>query len=341
MKLKSFFLAFCMIAFRAVMAQGDIDQLIKGSLADANLLVKGYITPAFNTLGNGLNQGWYNTAKSHKTLGFDLTITASGISYPASDLTYAVSNSQLQKLACTAYPPSGPPYTSASSINAPTIFGSDVAPVYQVLDAQKQPTGQYITSAPGTNLGKDLSFIPVPMVQLGIGLPKGTDLKVRFFPSTKIGNNGNVNMLGFAIMHDIKQYIPRVKSLPFDLSILVGYTKLKVHAGLSDTNPDQQSDFSTSATTVQGLISKKFSVLTLYGGVGYNFISNNLGVSGRYYLDNTNTNYVDNPINLSNSQSGPRITGGLRLKFAIFTLHGDYTLQKYSAFTVGFGFNVR
>jgi hypothetical protein len=239
------------------------------------------------------------------------------------------------------YPYPGGPTT----IDAPTIFGSDVAPQYQPVTTTNGvtvPTGNPITSAPGTNLGKDFSFVPVPMVQLGIGLPKNTDLKLRYFPSTKIGSGGEASMFGFAILHDVKQYIPGVKALPFDLSFLFGYTNLKVHTNLDTQNPDRQADFKTTATTVQGLISKKFSVLTLYGGLGYNFVSSDLNVLGNYTFtsNGTNTNVKD-PINISNSQSGPRFTAGLRLKFAIFTLHGDYTFQNYSAFTAGFGFSVR
>ncbi len=336
MKLKSLLVGVCLaLTSISAMAQSDIDQLIKGSLADANFLVKGYVTPAFNTLGNGLNQGWYNTAKPHKTLGFDLTVTTSGVFIPNSDLSYRVDNSQLKNLANTPYP-------TTKAIDAPTIFGSDTAPVYQALDNNGAPIpNQTVTSAPGTNLGKDVGLIPVPMVQLGVGLPKGTDLKLRFFPDTKLGNNGHANMFGFAIMHDVKQYIPGVKSLPFDLSALFGYTSLKMSYDLDPTtNPSQKAEFGTSATTVQGLISKKFSVLTLYGGVGYNFVSSNLNVKGTFNLGSGNGSVTD-PVGISNSQSGPRITGGFRLKFAIFTLHADYTLQKYSAVTAGFGFNVR
>ncbi|MBK7650901.1 MAG: hypothetical protein IPJ20_09335 [Flammeovirgaceae bacterium] len=47
------------------------------------------------------------------------------------------------------------------------------------------------------------------------------------------------------------------------------------------------------------------------------------------------------PVNLDFSTSGPRITGGLRLKFAVFTLHGDYTLAKYNSLSAGFGIYVR
>lgn len=335
MKLKFALLGLSIFAIHSLKAQGDLDQLIKGSAHDANYLVNGYITPAFNIIGNGLNQGWYNTAQSHKTLGFDLTIMASGVSLPSSDLTYKVDDNQMTNL--RNYPYSG----GHSVISAPTIFGPDQTPQYQPVNSSGVPVGTPISGAPGSGIGKDLSFVPIPMVQLGIGLPKGTDLKLRFFPSTKIGDNGNVSLFGFAVMHDVKQYIRGVKSLPFDLSALFGYTKLKVDAGLNSSYPDQQANYSTTAITVQGLISKKFSVLTVYGGAGYNFVSNDLAVKGKYYLDNTNTASVTDPINISNSMSGPRLTAGFRLKFAIFTLHGDYTLQKYSAFTAGFGFSVR
>lgn len=39
-----------LISFSAL-AQSDLDNLIKGSTEDANYLVKGYITPALNTVG--------------------------------------------------------------------------------------------------------------------------------------------------------------------------------------------------------------------------------------------------------------------------------------------------
>jgi hypothetical protein len=323
--------------FTTSFAQSDIDQLIKGSSADANYLVKGYVTPALNTIGFGLNQGWYNTAKAHKLIGFDLTITVSGISIPTSDLTYRVENSQLSNLAVTPYP-------ATTGIDAPTIFGSETAPVYQPL-VNKTPSGSTINGAPGLDLKKSgFGFIPIPMVQLGIGLPKGTDLKLRFFPSTKLGSggsSGSVSMFGIGVMHDIKQYIPGIKKLPFDLSAFVGYTTLKFDVGLDSSKPDQKANFTTSATTVQGLISKKFSVITFYGGLGYNFVSSDLNVKGTYTLDSTLGTTIKDPISISDSQSGPRISAGLRLKLAIFTFHGDYTLQKYNSFTVGFGFAVR
>jgi hypothetical protein len=311
-------------------AQSDIDNLIKGSAADANYLVKGYVTPALNTIGFGLNQGWYNTAAAHKLFGFDLTLTASPIFFPNSDLTYRVDNNALSRLTLNTVPLTG-------SGDVPTIFGADTRPQYR-----DKTTNEIIDGPPGLDLDLPLvgNAAPMAMVQLGIGLPKGTDLKVRFFPSTSIGG-GSVSMFGFGIMHDIKQYIPGVKKLPFDLSGFFGYTSLKFDVGLNSSKPDQKANFNTTATTIQALISKKIAVLTLYGGLGYNFVSSDLNVKGKYDLDNAGQVTVTDPISISTSNSGPRITAGLRLKFAIFTLHGDYTFQTYNSLSLGFGFNVR
>jgi hypothetical protein len=332
---------FMLMAVQSSFSQ-DLEDLIKGSPADANYLTKGYISPILNNIGAGFAQGWYNTAQTHKLVGFDLTVTASAIYFPTSDLTYRVENSQMTNLQVNV-----PPATT-TFVNAPTILGSGTVPTYQLKDPTPLPNGtplpgQTVPGTPGLDLKNEgLGFIPTAMVQLGIGLPKGTDLKFRFFPSTKIGDNGSASMLGFGLMHDIKQHIPGIKKLPFDLSAFVGYTKVKLDVGLDTSKPDQKANFETTATTIQALISKKLSVVTFYGGLGYNFTSASLAMKGKYDSGVAGPNReLTDPVNFSLSQSGPRFTAGMRLKLAIFTLHGDYTFQQYNALTVGFGFSVR
>jgi len=69
-------------------------------------------------------------------------------------------------------------------------------------------------------------------------------------------------MFGIGVVHDIKQHIPGIKMVPFDLSVLVGYTSFKADIGLDDNRPDQKASTTFTTTTVQALIGKKFSVLT-------------------------------------------------------------------------------
>ncbi len=319
--------ALCLIALVSTTrtyAQGDLDQLLKGSQADANYLATGYLTPALNAIGSGLNQGWYNTAANHKKLGFDLTISVSSIQFPSNESTYLVDNSKLTSIAIVGDP------------NAPTFIGSDKGPVYQY----KAPLSGTFNGPGGVNIQNiPLGGLPIPIINLGIGIMWNTDLKLRF--ATYSGSGGaKVDLFGFAIQHDIKQHIPGLKELPFDLSALFGYTTFSSQVGFDAANPSQLGKADFSATTIQALVGKKFSVLTLYGGVGYNFSSGSFKATGSYPDATTGVTLVD-PINISSSVSGPRMTAGLRLKFAVFTLHGDYTFQRYNTLTVGFGITVR
>jgi hypothetical protein len=184
----------------------------------------------------------------------------------------------------------------------------------------------------------------MPVAHLGIGLPKGTDLKIRFVPTIDLNGEGEFKLFGLGVMHDIKQWIPGLKLMPFDLSGFVGYTRMVLtlnHEQESMPDANAHSDLTMSATTVQGVISKKFSVITFYGGLGYNISKSKIAVKGTYDVDEDGQGDIVNPVNLKFGASGPRVTAGFRLKLAVLTLHADYTLQKYSALTAGVGIAVR
>jgi hypothetical protein len=318
-------------------SQSDIDNLLKGSLKDANILAEGYAGPAMRALGSGLNFGWYNTAKTHKTLGFDLTLTGTLVYVPTSDDFYKVDNNTLTDVKLVSY--DGQTISPTSSGNVPTIFGPAKSPTYQYIS-----TGDTFLGPEGVDLQDAIKIakaLPVPMYQLGLGLPKNFDLKIRFAPTVTL-QDFKFNLFGIGIMHDIKQYIPGIKALPFDLSLFAGYTKMKAEQQINATTGNNQKGvLEFSSTTIQALISKKISVLTFYGGVGYDFGSSNLDMKGTYDLDDDGVVDATDPVALDFSTSGFRATGGLRLKLAVFTLHGDYTLGQYNALNVGFGINVR
>src|SRR5688572_6194464 len=121
-----------------------------------------------------------------------------------------------------------------------------------------------------------MSRMPAPVVNMGIGLPWNTDLKFRFATSGSLSDEVDFSLWGIGVMHDIKQHIPGIKALPFDLSGFFGYTHMGIEAILDD--PSQKGEFVVNATTIQGLISKKISVLTFYGGMGFNFSKTTLKV---------------------------------------------------------------
>lgn len=330
-------LFFALATVSPAIAQDEIDQLLNESIDDGRKLISAYVSPFMKSVSLGMNQGWYNTAKAHKIAGIDLTITANAMTIPKSDLFFDVSGLDLEAISLAGSSPHHP--------YAPTVFGPEDQPVFQYTDEETGISETYAGPG-GVDLEKNLqkNWMPVPMANLGIGLPKGTDLKLRFTPTVDLGEEGSLKLLGIGVMHDIKQWIPGMKLLPFDLSGFVGYTNFRLDYYFdAEANPDQHGIFEMNATTVQGVISKKFSVLTLYGGVGYNIARSSLAMKGTYDINDdgeTQSHEVD-PVELSFAASGLRTTAGFRLKLAVLTLHADYTFQKYKCLTVGVGLSVR
>jgi hypothetical protein len=318
----------------AVAAQGDIGELFNGNVADAKYLSEGYISPLMKSIGYGLNQGWVNTAKPHKIAGFDLTLSINPVFTPSSDKIFTVDNSKMSSI-YLATDMDGKQVSQTGTGNIPTVLGADD----KTTQFREKPLGVGGFNGPD---GIGIGFVPMPTANLGFGLPKGFDLKVRFIPTLKIGSGddaGKIGLWGIGVMHDFKQWIPGIKALPFDLSAFVGYTSMKLETKIDEGGPDGKGAFTSSATTIQIIISKKLSVFTPYASVGMNMATTKLNVNGTYSFDDGTT--VKDPISLSVTANGPRATGGFRLKFGPIALHADATLAKYKSASVGFGINVR
>jgi hypothetical protein len=332
----------CIVGYsNTAIAQGDIDDFLGAiqedvelGTQDVNTMLEGYMNPFMNGFGSGLTNGWMNTAKPHKTLGFDLGLVAGIAFVPDKDLAFSIAGLNIIERA-----------DGATTI--PTLFGSDAD-----YDLQIKPSVNVLSptlpGVPGTNLKDEIGVnaVPYAVPQLGIGIVKGTDIKLRLLPEIELGeNDGSVKVFGIGVMHDLKQHIPGIKKLPFDLSGFIGYTKIDLTADYDEPGyQNARGEFTTKAFTIQALISKKFSVITLYGGLGVNSVSSSLKVLGDYQIDvlpGLSPIQVTDPVDLSFKTGGPRLTAGFRLKLAILTIHTDYTVQKYSTLTVGVGFAVR
>src|SRR5512145_2349748 len=149
-----------LVTFQVQAQLVDIGTMLSGSKADAEILLQEYLKPYANAFGANMNNAWYNTAKNHKLMGFDLTFSLSASFVPSSDKTFDAS-----QLGLTGA-------VSASPSSSPTIAG-------------KKTDGQEISypAIPGLryNLpkGTNWGIIPSPMIQVGIGLLKETDLVFR------------------------------------------------------------------------------------------------------------------------------------------------------------------
>lgn len=336
----------------------DISGFLNSGSENASTLMGNYLNPLFVGFGYGANGGWYNTAKTHKPGGFDLSVTVSAAQAPQGAWNFAWNESD---------------YTNLSLVGAgldptlPTLFGesSPVGNLEATITGTNPQTGQSIPittqfAVPegidydALSLSDARGYVPFLMIQGGVGLFKNTDLKIRWVPTSKPGDVGlEVGMFGLGIMHDFKQWIPGIKHIPIDLSVLVGYNRLYANMDVSSggelgEHDNQEANFSINTLTYQILISKKISFLTVYGGFGMNQATTSLEVIGDYDIEGVadTAGLVDvirltDPVDEEFTSNGFRGTLGMRLKFAVLTIHADYTLQEYNTISAGVGISLR
>ena len=130
----------------------------------------------------------------------------------------------------------------------------------------------------------------------------------------------------------------------------------------------QAMKISATAQTANLVFSKKLAFITPYVGFGFTNTNFNLSMDGNYptlgdpVTTTTTVNGISltvpklnadgkpimqiknitNPVSFSSNEVMANATVGLRLKvLMIFTLHAQYTLQKYPVASIGFGVTVR
>ncbi len=349
--LMSSLLFFSVVSF----SQFDNVDFLRSAPADGVKLVQAYISPWANAFGAGLNGGWYNTAKPHKLGGFDITTSFNIGFVPSSAETFEISSLNLSN----SLTGSGP---------SPTIAGSkNSGPQMTYKDNASGVTLATFNTPPGTAW----KIIPVPTAQIGVGLPFGTELKVRFIPKINI-KDGDLSMWGAGVLHSIMQYLPGNKLLPLDVSLFAGYTKLtgNIPISLQPGTPvnyttynatssfnDQNLHATVSALNVSAIGSLSLPVITFYGGLGYCKTKTGMEFTGNFPTPtlnttvpaNPHTEYADNGVITGDkfpsmdikNFSGLRANIGFRIKLAVITIHADYTKAQYNVVSTGLGISFR
>lgn len=330
-------------------AQKDVAAFLRLDPQDAAKLSEAYLKPFGKGLGWGLSGSWYNSGKPHKLGGFDLTFSLNTVIVPSSDKSF-----NLTSLGLSSNVSSVDPLKTTS----PTVSGSSSGlPVKYTTTIDGVPNQSVQFNLPS---GGNLSAIPMPILQAGIGLPFHTEIVGRYVPKVDIPDVGNVSLWGIGIKNEFKELIPGISLLPFSLSAMVGYTsfnsdidisyKPEVSAPSATYYKDQMLNVKSSAIATRLIISKSLPVLTVYAGVGYNITKTTMDLKGNFPVGlemqggqpviSGNENLTD-PLSLSFKNNGVSANAGFRLKLAVIAFHVDYTLAKYSTVNAGIGINFR
>lgn len=329
---------------------------LRSAPADGIKILEAYVAPWADAIGAGLNGSWYNTAKPHKTGGFDLTIGFNAGLVPESEKSFDVSSLGLSS-------------SLSGTGNSPTIAGTDTeGPLMTYSESGVTLASWHLPP------GSDWKIIPVPTAQVGIGLPLGTEIKLRLIPRIPV-REAYITLLGAGLMHSIMQYIPGNEVIPVDVSIFGGYTRVNIDVPFNLLpDPEISSNYSSSVNPVTyfddqklgakfeamnaGIIaSVNLPVITFYGGLGYSKTRSLAGLEGHYPTPVAVTSgpgapyaeYNDSGIKTGDdfekidieNFSGLRANAGLRIKLSVLTIHADYTRALYNVVSAGMGISFR
>lgn len=345
-----------------LLSQLPSPDFIYGGIEDAEVILQEYLEPYAHILGADLNAGWYNTARPHKLGGLDVTATVSWAKAPSSALFYDLTELDLNGT-LEANPGTTAPTVAAEQDSRPRLSYTQMVD----MGGGNMQEVEYANFTVPDGAGVD--FFPLPMAQLTVGLPLGTDVSARFIPSVGYRDYGEIGLWGVGGKHSISQWLPILKKLNFlDISIQGGFTKVRssVHVAMEphslveiDPYPDYDWDdqfitMNVGGWTLNLIASQTLPVISFYQGIGYASSMVNLLMEGHYpvntiILDESSPDFgrvsyeiLENPIDLRyKNYNNLRLNVGARIKLGVLTLHYDFTYTLYATHSVGIGISFR
>lgn len=303
-------------------AQSEMGDFVKGGIDDAEKLLNAYASPLGESFGANLNAGWVNTAAPLKAGRFELKLVANVAFVPKVEQTYNLDALGFRNpVERTINGETAVEQWQYPNKMAPTIFGSreDAGTLTKTLTYQDPTSGQTVTEEVANiplPTGIGFAFNPIaPAPQLSVGLPLGIEIMGRYLPGVNRTIDENQvdfsGIWGLGIKHNIKQWIPGIKKMPFSLSLAVGYSSSQADVSMMTTPPvapegAQFADPSLAGTAYTGngiddasydgqgvafrasawnfnlLASKKVSVLSVYGGLRYAWSRTTFTMKGVY-----------------------------------------------------------
>ena len=301
----------------------SFSQVTLSNAEDANEFLQAYLSPLGESLGAGLNNGWYNTAKPHKLGGFDLTFTLNTVLVPKGKQNFN---------------PDKINNFSSEDATTPTILGKGEGATITYNGFEFKMPDQ----------GSALNVLPVPMIGIGIGLIKKSEIDIRYVPTYKYNagfvGKGSIGLWGVGVKHDILQWIPLVgDAFPMRLSLQAGHTSLNTDIEIKSQGVAQEVELAVKATTINLIASRKLLMFTGYVGIGYNNSTTSFDGKTSFKLG-AGSQVLDFNVPLEmkfDSQNEFRANIGFRFNITVFAIQANYTFSEYPTATLGVGVSLR
>jgi hypothetical protein len=316
-------------------AQEGFEGYLLANKNDRVQLIEAYINPAMKGLIYSMNNGWYHTAKVHKTLGFDVSLSLNASLVPEEDEMFTLSGLTSINQA------------TGSNITAATVAGSeDTRPLTTISFTEDGETYSTTFNAPGgVKESLPLNAIPAPALQVSLGLPAKFEVSLRLVP--KVGQKDvKGSLFGVGLKKEITSWFGPLGATPLHVSLLAAYTTMNVEYNIEDAEDiavqNGLAEFKLNSYTVQAIASLNFPILNLYGGIGYGAGNSTLKMLGDYTLSyGPLSRTITDPIDSAFDAGSFRTTIGTRISLPFLKIFGSYTLQEYNTANLGIAISLR
>ncbi|HZW63767.1 MAG TPA: DUF6588 family protein [Flavobacteriaceae bacterium] len=335
MKKQALFIFFLSITFSH--AQNNIDELLAAGINDAKRFTTSYLAPASEGVAFGMNNGWFNNAKSPKRFGFEISLIGN-VSFIEKEKKYFQMDASLYENIS---------FQDGSTIkNVATSLGHNHPPVVINITLDNGIFGnQEVELELPTGIGsQNINILPTAFLQAGFSPFKGTQLKARFFPKVDT-EDVKVGYYGIGLQQEFTSWLPADKIFPIAISGVIAYTHLNGSYDFTDEGfvAGENQKFETKINTMlfQLLAGTKIKIINFYAGLGYITGKSNTDVLGTYRVtyNAISSEEIVDPFSVNQEISGMRTTLGANLKLGFFGLNADYTIAEFNSASLGLNFS--
>jgi len=289
-------------------------------------LLRGYTQPLVTAFGSGISSGLFHSAYSHDVLGLDIGVHGIFVSIPSSakyfDGTALICSLGLGGLVCD----------SVELENLSTVFGP--ADSTRVLTS-----GNAVAVPPVVPGGFNLSYVPLVVPQLNIGLVSGLEVGIRYLPFRFQGSS--VRLMGISVKQELTK-LPLISMTPMPLAIALGgaYQAFDINDSLGEQIVNSRT------WSVQLLMSKRIAVFEPFVGVGIEGTKVHFPYEFKYDVPDINnpgslvtvTEAIDIEMHGENEY---RAMFGFSLRLGFVLLHYDYNIMPYATHNAMIALSVR
>jgi hypothetical protein len=317
-------------------SQNGLENLLLAPKDESQNLFERYLKPALKGSIYLMNSGWYSTAKVHKKLGFDLTISLNSVVVPDGEKSFKLIESEIK--------------------NLPSIFGDSKNEELNVIipksDLHPQLKATFFSPG-GIKDQLPLGIVSSPSIQVSIGLPFKSEVTLRYLPEYN-RNRVYFSNYGIGFKHDILQYFTFLKKIPsLNVSAFGAYSIMSINYDIQSAERfrgiNQITEFDITNYKFQILTSFNLKIIEFYGGIGISGGNSSFSINGEYELDyvvdgDSNTKFpikISDPVKINYSIHELSKNFGFKFKFLFLHAFIDYTFQEYDVVTIGTSINFR